>query len=126
MNNSYYPSLELCKKLTEIGFPECRRCYSRYFDWKLDKDEEWVIFAWALNWVTYVCPSVMEMLDVMPIEIKTSAYRYVLTTFPNSVWYFNFNYLPRKEKKCIKWTPPNALAQMILWLVENKYLTFNK
>lgn len=69
MNSLHYPSLELCKKLTEIGFPftenqllnreaVCLKCWS-VPPWPMRCNceyEEWIK-------IHFVYPSAMEMLD---------------------------------------------------------------
>lgn len=62
MKTEHYPSLELCQKLTDIGFPVCDHF------WQYGKIcNSWhdaMIFSEAS-----VCPSVMEMLDVIPTTV---------------------------------------------------------
>lgn len=54
MNTSHYPSLENCKKLTEIGFPETY----------ITREDESILPPDEIG--RYVCPSVMEMLELCP------------------------------------------------------------
>lgn len=122
MNTTHYPSLELCKKLTEIGFPDTLLSNG---SWWIDS----IPYSTYAKWETSrtVCPSVMEMLDVMPelLNIQSLDER-----FPNSYldislrsWYWTVLYWWRwTEDKQL----PNALAEMVLWLVENNYISFNK
>lgn len=107
MNTSHYPSLELCKKLTEIGFPETEYKPTQYLNSEFNE---------------YVCPSVMEMLDVMPRTIEKNMF---LECNHRYVWYVNRYYDTSVHEIC--WsdkTLPNALAEMILWLKENNYINF--
>ena len=55
MNPLHYPSIELCKKLTEAGFPETEYKPTQYLNSEFNE---------------YVCPSVMELLDEMPKYVK--------------------------------------------------------
>ena len=78
MKNSQYPSLDLCKKLTKIGFPQSEN------DWTLYKHtlfEETRKYHWTIRnelWISdyedikesYICPSVIEMLDLMPSYLQ--------------------------------------------------------
>ena len=122
MNTSHYPSLELCKKLTEIGFP----------------DTEFII--WEYNWRTkiwwnaetndiFFCPSIMEMLDVMPEWLfiyrlkKAKTWNYKLW---RAYTVSTINCKDISNNKTSWDTLPNALAEMILWLHENKHITFTK
>lgn len=114
MNHSHYPSLELCKKLTAIGFPKTKE-YAVDYHWDFVEDDN------------LVCPSVMEMLDVMPIEIKKDDIWYMLVVWWNwCVQYYpdNFNsfHIPLAD---FRWNIPNALAEMILWLHENDFVSFS-
>lgn len=120
MNSSHYPSLELCKKLTEIGFPISEKFWQY---WKIcDAFHDCMIHSEAS-----VCPSVMEVLDVMPTIwwdtpkiVKNYLWWYVAYEWENHeiIWaWWN------------KWqcdNLPNALAEMILWLHENNYISFSK
>lgn len=119
MKTEHYPSLELCKKLTEIGF---------------HKTESWFVEIWEMNWIqrvqlcttkweiTYVCPSVMEMLDVIPRMLKIGLDDCQL--FCNKTWAMY------EAKHNELWgiiffkVLPNALAEMILWLHENNHIKF--
>ena len=62
MNTLHYPSLELCERLTEIGFPEteifiCNRTLKPKIVYKKDK--------WTFDYENCIVhPSVMEMLEV--------------------------------------------------------------
>lgn len=106
MNTSHYPSLELCKKLTEIGFPKTDKICEAY-------PEKYPKTPWNIWLNCYYSPSVMEMLDVMPtheLEIE-------------DIW--NWSVLHSSDNRMV-WTLPNALAEMILWLHENNYITFTK
>ena len=130
MNTNHYPSLELCKKLTEIGFPETEKVFAKLVQFKKEDPEHEISdrfqdMLWECVW-DYVCPSVMEMLDIMPIEIKKDDVWYMLVVWGNwCVQYYpdNFNYfhIPLAD---FRWNIPNTLAEMILWLHSNWYLKF--
>jgi len=67
----------------------------------------------------YPCPSVMEMLDIMPTHINAD--NISISTDKWRKYYVKFwiNYTSDNSL-------PNALADMVIWLVENKHLSFNK
>lgn len=116
-NTDHYPSLELCKKLKEIGFPHTE--FSYY-------PEIWKVMMFSKNSVTWPCPSVMEMLDVIPDDIRVEI-------LPNNkyytVWcYFTNIDIDSKRFGSSDWScsVPNALAEMIIWLHENKHISFTK
>ena len=84
MNSSHYPILELCKKLTEAGFPRTtmftQQSSSFMENWYLVMNtkirdeifnpkcfENWSTTADMKKEIVY--PSVMELLDEMPKEI---------------------------------------------------------
>lgn len=71
----------------------------------------------------------MEMLDVMPQIIKLFKDEddvYLLTIFPRHFLknIYEVGYLHNLSGKYERDTLPNALAEMILWLVKNKHLSF--
>lgn len=82
MNPLHYPDIERCKKLTEIGFPfytqtrwhiNCEKLQeppitSDEYHMMRDQDEEEAGEYSILG--NYVCPSVMELLDVIPQRVK--------------------------------------------------------
>jgi len=125
MNPPHYPSLELCNKLTEIGFPETEKWYLwGWNDFNIIKNREWF-----LHWVSsFLCPSVMEMLDVIPKRIKEDEKIYRLEIAENGMWfyvkYIEHSMNPGKSLWHHNWTIPNALAEMILWLHENNHIKF--
>ena len=116
MNSQHYPSLELCKKLTEIWFPTTFQHIG---------DSGWtVIWCGEIPEWMFVSPSVMEMLDVIPWEIK----EHYLSIVKQMNGQYDICYqelFVSWELHNTEWTLPNALAQMILWLHENKYISFN-
>lgn len=151
MNISHYPSLELCKKLTEAGFPETELwIFDTRKSWKShncpyinEYDERKFIPFWNIEigdweleitnfkdnpseWYNesspLVCPSVMELLDRIKLNEK-----YTIDIDKNwevySVMIFA-NKIDELTKNCpiFSWTLPNALAEMWLWLKENNYL----
>lgn len=124
IKSEHYPSLELCKKLTEIGFPETAINYEQL---KTDEEADFSIwyFAKSSAYNIYRCPSVMEMLDVIPREImKNGFWRWYLSIQATDISYsvaFLFDWVPRWEYFA-RDTLPNALAEMWLWLKENKYI----
>ena len=75
MNANHYPSLELCKKLKEIGFPN--KTMLSWCDFSMNRAEGVNPKITDVELGTprredkfiAVCPSVMEMLDVIPHEI---------------------------------------------------------
>lgn len=133
MNTSHYPSLELCKKLTEIGFPVTELFYETD-DWSTEHFERIIIrwWRWKFSTFNFVCPSVMEMLDIMPASIIIEESICYLWIEKDDDWEYVVFYQECIEyewcswRKYIEWTLPNALAKMYLWLKENNYLPSNQ
>lgn len=121
MNESHYPSLELCKKLKEIGFPDTEYSYVQDLDWK---DFIYKYKDYGRDEYTSVCPSVMEMLDVIPYHIQFdwmgANVHFTKRGDGEYISYYSWKSSYYKGKN----TLPNALAEMIIWLYENKHLTF--
>ena len=130
MNPLHYPSLELCKKLTEAWFPE-----TKYFWWWNHDTCKYDIMESYCEDYQWVCPSVMELLDEMPKEIFLNELKYSLTILSDNNWKYAgrdyvTQYWVRYETIHLKilknihwWNLPNALSEMWLWLKENNYLT---
>lgn len=80
------------------------------------------------------CPSVMEMLDVIPQRIVVDGIdgffeigqQYDLLYFCQLQWHRVKIWIVYHDDFRTEWTLPNALAEMILWLHENKHISFNK
>ena len=125
MKQEHYPSLELCKKLTEIGFPKTQHTYSFWWD---KCEEEFTIVDEDDDGVSrtefYRCPSVMEMLD----ELRKTDLRFCINFYSEhtivTVFIWDDEKMFWAEDDCDE-PLPKALAQMILWLHENKYISFN-
>lgn len=122
MNKLHYPDIERCKKLTEIGFPfsNLNRLFY-YTDWVIAdttySDNHLVI--------GFGCPSVMELLDLIPENIDTN--KWLLMEKAPKAYMVSYYHEDKWSKRTdIKFcdTLPNALCDLIFWLVENKYITF--
>ncbi len=86
MNISHYPSLELCKKLTEAGFPDTEM---GYFTTCCPSE----IARFIKNHQVYVCPSVMELLDELPADIIENYRLYVKKCSAKSIYKENDEYI---------------------------------
>lgn len=147
MNPLHHPDHERCKKLTEIGFPFGDL---HYFNDKIETTD-W-LHEWAENHLgvydkSFRCPSVMEMLDELyGKEIKYKAkekhdkdnwIRLRVHIEQADLWYVVMLRGRSKEfgkemkfwkTHCGKWEGwlANAIADLIIWLVENNHLTLWK
>ena len=137
MNPLHYPSLELCKKLTEEGFPNTEKCWARSLKW----DDTKKTFPYELSsrptpWGYYVAASVMELLDELPCMISWEN-KYLSERYPEKdigyilfmqkyyhcyrVSYFNKFFWDYKHYIDSK-NYADSLAKMWLWLKENDLL----
>jgi len=70
INSTHYPSLDRCKHLKELGFPETEYVWGQYSSKKPPYPENHRILMYQnIQTVLNVCPSVMEMLDVIPKKL---------------------------------------------------------
>lgn len=120
MTPTHYPSLDRCQKLTELGFPHTAMHFEKWCESFTDTESSY-------DDDEYVCPSVMEMLDAMPESIEyrdgeiVTAWRHIGT-----IW-VSYDYDGLAQVKFDykdSWNLPNAIADLIIWLVENSHLTF--
>lgn len=122
-NPAHHPDLELCKKLTEAGFPVTEL----YFDsHTIEPISEW--FWISTDW-EYVCPSVMELLDEIQLTITWwdwKDYHLAIEPFYKEVCYRRWYKWYATEIQVIhNMRIPNALAECWLWLKENGYIKTN-
>lgn len=136
MNPSHYPSLELCKKLTENWFPETEMEYTEFYPiWNFEEKEIVDFKKWDFHimgsdfseWSWYKCPSIAELLDELPDDkiYKDKYSIYWLEIYKNIVQYANHSTDIDAEPIILQryeWTIPNALAEIWLWLKENDLL----
>lgn len=132
MKQEYYPSLELNRKLSEIWIPH---------NWKIWMTKDWMLYNNyqkkdidnTCEWIEWnPVYSVMEMLDVINLKKFKYDYRsyHIKIIYLNNNWYseiyMNSDTHWMLDWKKFNWTLSNALAEMIIWLVEQKYLSFNQ
>lgn len=135
INSKYYPSTELCNKLTSIWFPNTEKNISHY-EWSISweqmeknkltgveyKDIETLVITWVL-------PSVMEMLEYVPAEIKMEKFWECYLKMQKDAVYYTTSYDYDSDywvKEIFSDTLPNAMAEMVIWLYENNFISFNK
>lgn len=147
MNTNHFPSLELCKKLHSIWMQWTWEYWFAEWQWInfdsyfLEKTEftskesfydlwkrkaEWG--KWMnLGWIFIEAYSVMEMLDAAKSKNLWDD-KYFFYEINNPIWN-QIKIIDWDEKKIhfiISDTLPNALAEMVIWLVENNYISFTK
>lgn len=122
-----YPEYEVCVKLTELGFPETNELLYKNRNSTLigERGKDWL-----------VKPSIMEMLMVMPHNFiynkdQTSNWNpegyYALSIEARDFGdhLFDVCYFYEGSWMYTRWDLPNALAEMIIQLVEEfKILKF--
>lgn len=124
------PSLELCKKLKELGYPQDKTGFWWGYRAHLKDDEQYVllfgnkILVGELDW--WKAPTCRELGEWLInksvlLELGSLSIDYDEALNKWTVWY---------EKVGKEWvwddTEPNARAKMLIWLAENGYLDFKK
>jgi hypothetical protein len=136
INTLHYPSLQLCKKLAKIGFktnPDKDFYPNSELAWFWTTRNGWSSIlkdCWEMEWsVRYPCPSIMEMLDIIPEYINSDSH---LTIGKHYCSYENTTMM---QENSYIWSTfiishshylPNSIAEMIIWLYEHKYISFTK
>lgn len=143
--NNHVPKLETCKKLKELGYPQDNREY----DW--DFNDKWLVWSTSSEYKPcsderVAAPLATELLEWLPNELTftnnnpQSMYRgiqygferlYIEKTKLYTVTYCNYTCTEGELDKeeyhpTVANTLPEALAQMLIYLVENKIVNFTK
>lgn len=112
-----YPSLEFCKQLKEVNFPPTR-----------EYNYEIKMVDGIPHTTMIVRPSIGEMLDVMLKDYAdtfVSSFKITLDMKNEDQWAtVSVTKNGATIYKEFTWTFPNALAEMILWLHANNYISF--
>jgi len=117
------PSLELCKRLKELGFPQKGEGkFWEGFWWVITLSQNWHVSCgldaeWAKeNKGNYIkAPTCRELGEWLPIRCKS----YKLS----HNWYCEI-ILKEKGKDFFADTEPNVRSKMLIWLIENGYVNF--
>jgi len=129
-------NLELSKRLKELGFPQkepgwfwyanitnaiYRLIFLEEFDEKIDKDMEDYIKAYTSS----------ELGEWLPIVIEDYGLSIYKTLNGWAIEYEKYNFIKGSRKtlvkiKCDNETEANTRAKMLIFLVENGYITFNQ
>ena len=127
------PSLELCKKLKELGYPQHHygfilAKFKKEEDFCLlynegDYDKDMLKFYFD-EW--HKAPTVRELGEWLPDEItKNDRYYYLNIWKTGSMW--GVKYQEDNNNICRIYyadTEANARAKMLIWLVENGHVSF--
>lgn len=135
MNTSHYPSLELCKEATELGFPITHTVWCMHYV-ITDIGDELPDFEYVRNAPsrdydkdTYICeaPNVMEILD----ELQHWIWTWKINDVTKTEWNYQLcirvsgnsnNFVVSYELEewdainMIEWALPDALLSMWIWL----------
>ena len=133
MNEKHIVSLELSKKLKEVGYPQ-----EGEFWWvKHKKLEEWCLsdtpnrenneFFDSSNFIRVIAPLASELMERLPLSIGyippdiDPGYGLVIQPVADRVYVYYFN---GKKEYCRVYDTNlcNALAKMYIYLAENKLL----
>jgi len=145
------PSLEFCKKLKELGYPQ------KGGGWYYIEEKIGYRYGWNLVLIRDVhraidnykikAPTICEMEEVFPFEIivegnsKYSEICRLISYKNNEGWWYGYIPIncsleefipiqidyPDKEDWRIKFwggTKPNACIKTFIWLIKNKYISF--
>ena len=149
------PSLELCKKLKSLSYPQEGLFYwqietsdseflkrykiERFKDIlitdseKRTSDRYWKGKKLKLSYEHFVAPTVAEMGERLPYQLFVGSPSkhdsYHLEIFMNSDKEFSYSYYDDSTSEILHdtencKTEANARAKMLIWLVENKHLSF--
>ena len=127
------PSLELCRKLKELGYPQDKTGFWWGYRAHLKDDEQYVllfgneILVGELDW--WKAPTLGEMEEVLSAKIDTlgdGSDWFLRIEKWGDRWYvdlskFAYCVCSEKGEKL-----PNAYAKMLIWLAENGYLSFER
>lgn len=125
-DKTHYPSLELCKELKKVNIPRTEKYWFK-FNWLPHFIE---MYEHTASWGSftrydYFCPSVMEMLEYIRTIEGENNHEYNIRITYVMQWKYHVEYERWFWPKFwFQDTLPNALAKMILWLVEHNYLSF--
>jgi len=122
------PSLELCRKLKELGYPQDKTGYWWGYRAHLKDDEQYVllfgnkILVGELDW--WKAPTCRELGEWLPWYLPELKFLNVERNEDG----FHYYYDEETFNGCyiIADTEPNARAEMLIWLVENGYLCFKE
>lgn len=109
-----FPTLSLCKKLTEVWFPDTVNML--WTHWVIDTTTDYSWYQWE-EW--YKCPTVYELLNVLPNKIEFEVPLF-LHMNKNEDWWTveyicSYKYNSPTSIK-INWELPDILSEMYLIL----------
>lgn len=129
------PTLELCRKLEELGYPQ-----EGLFWWSGD-DRSWSIsgsvsgFGAAIEGSSYVyeskeiclAPTVAELGEWLPTNTQVKLnWRQGHAIATRNILKFGNNIENEGNMTIVERTEANARAKMLIWLAENKYVDFSR
>jgi len=130
----HVPSLELSKKLYELGVRKKSVFYWLVYSGKYERNPKVVsfgkppnnfLFDYSIFYPAYLASELGEML---PQEIKTIHYKFPLKIHreKNDTWDISYNASPQSNGVEEIWTQAdtldNAMAKMLIWLIEQGHV----
>lgn len=122
------PSLELCKKLKEIGYEWDNVTYVYDEQWML-----WHMSELMISWlpdVHWIAPTVAEMIDFLPEVIRTKNWDAYFFCDKSYCYYMIPQwwgiYEIHDDFRSIYWKLPRSLAEMIILLHKKGFIFFDK
>lgn len=123
-------SQELLKELSEYESEYCLdkidNLEHHKFWWFSEymSGHEWV-YKFHSESDVYVCPSVMDMLDVIPFSLTNSYCNSLMINKLRGWFWYDIYYSANKPNDVVSdWPLPNGLADLIMWLHKNNYIKF--
>ena len=129
------PTLGLCRSLKELGYPQEGVFYWCNPYMRACSDSEYKIYDLPTSTKDYVAPTVAELGEWLPVDIQVSG-----TTCSFRIYKYNKSkqlwggyYIDNQHKNGDISTPSfggkslaDTTAKMLIWLVENDYVSFDK
>ena len=125
------PSLELCKKLKKIGYPQGKGYY--YYRYSYDKDFYIGLYeeiAWEENPEVYYAPLQGELEEWLHRHTYPQAEILLGKQTWDGKYFCNLETIGRAQKIIIQsfldGRGPNVRVKMLIWLKENGYVNFEE
>jgi len=127
------PSLELCQRLKELGFPQDGSQFYWAFEWRQERE---LMHRSILTNVSYMndeklpiaAPLADEILKLIPICIKDPIHDASYHKIENMGWCFSSYYIKLEKPYILNDTRgktlADTLAKHLIWLIENGHVKF--
>ena len=129
MKTKDYPNIELCRKLTDLGFPTTEKVFTsqmKAYNGEPPSPTWEMIIADEKYNVWYVCPNLMEMFNVTMNQNRSWYIRISKNRDTDGYIWADCDFYIGSilEKRFIMDNIPDAISEMIIWLKENDFIYF--